>query len=125
MRLLWFRMQRDQRPKVTTLLDRFDHAGMDVEIIMMSGHYHRNQNLPQCALIMLECVESVEHEMLAQLNEVRATSKAPLIVLTDNHTLDWSLLALREGADAIFTLNTPDDIILARSTALIRRWLPK
>ena len=73
-------------------------------------------------LIMLECVDVYEQEMLIRLDFVRQGSRAPLIVLTDNHTLDWSLLALREGADAIFTLNTPDDVIVARSNALLRRW---
>jgi DNA-binding response OmpR family regulator len=71
---------------------------------------------------MLECVDTIEQEMLARLDRVRSKSKAPLIILTDNATLDWSLLALREGADAIFTMNTPDEIIFARSNALLRRW---
>jgi len=71
---------------------------------------------------MLECVDIIEQDMLTSLEQIRTYSNAPLIVLTDNPTLDWSLLVLREGADAIFTLNTPDEVILARSTALLRRW---
>jgi DNA-binding response OmpR family regulator len=46
-----------------------------------------------------------------------------LIVLTDNHTLDWSIRALHSGADALFTINMPDDVIVARSKALLRRWM--
>jgi len=121
--LLWFRTNTDQRPKVVTLLDRFDSAGLNVKLC--SNHFEgsdRPTGSLHCALIMLECVDTREEEMLLQLECVRAQSKAPLVILTDNTTLDWSLLALRGGADAIFTLNTPDDIILARSNALLRRW---
>ncbi len=121
-RVLWFRANDDQRPKVVTLLDRFDHAGLDVQVFnVFEGHNPFPSKLT-CSLIMLECVDTIEQEMLTRLDSVRSKSKAPLIILTDNATLDWSLLALREGADAIFTMNTPDEIILARSNALLRRW---
>ena len=121
-RLLWFRTNHAQRPKVVTLIDRFDSAGMNIQVLDIVQEGGFNETHFNCALIMLECVEVIEQEMLARLDQVRAFSNAPLIVLTDNATLDWSLLALREGADAIFTLNTPDEVILARSTALLRRW---
>jgi hypothetical protein len=121
-RVLWFRADDQQRPKVVTLLDRFDSAGLDVQVFsIFEGHSALPGKLT-CALIMLECVDTIEQEMLARLDRVRSKSKAPLIILTDNATLDWSLLALREGADAIFTMNTPDEIIFARSNALLRRW---
>lgn len=121
-RLHWFRSGDIQRPKVTTLLDRFNSEGMEVHITDLSkGKKGSSQDFVG-ELIMLECVDVYEQEMLIRLDFVRQGSRAPLIVLTDNHTLDWSLLALREGADAIFTLNTPDDVIVARSNALLRRW---
>ncbi len=122
MRLVWLQADQIQRPKVTTLLNRFDSEGMDIHIVDL----HQEKKAPpplHCELVMLECINTLETEMLTQLSSVRSQSQVPLIVLTDNHTLDWSLLALREGADAIFTLNTPDDIIIARSNALLRRWI--
>ncbi len=120
--ILWLRTNTDQRPKVITLLDRFDNAGMAVHVCQDMEEFVIPAEVLRDTLIMVECVDTIEQEMLLRLGSVRSQSKAPLIVLTDNTTLDWSLLALREGADAIFTLNTPDDIILARSNALLRRW---
>lgn len=122
-KLLWYRTNEAQRPKVATLIDRFDSVGMEVQICdVVRQDATANDFQMNWALIMLECIEIIELEMLARLEQIRAQSNAPLVVLTDNSTLDWSLLALREGADAIFTMNTPDEVILARSVALLRRW---
>jgi DNA-binding response OmpR family regulator len=121
-RVLWLRADGAQRPKVATLLDRLDSDGMHVQVLPIAAHQVLQEEPLAYALILLECVETVEAEMLERLDQVRTQSKAPLVVLTDNTTLDWSLLALREGADAIFTLNTPVEVILARSHALLRRW---
>jgi hypothetical protein len=123
MRLLWFRTDRAQQPKISTLLNRFGNEGMDIQVIEDANESSASAQRLVCELIMLECINTVEQELLTRLNTVREGNRIPLIVLTDNHTLDWSLLALREGADAIFTLNTPDDIIIARSNALLRRWI--
>jgi len=120
--LFWFRMGGSQRPKVVTLIGRFGSSGMNVRVLDAMQDIEQKGAEMGCALIILECVDMIEQEMLSRLDHLRAHSNAPLIVLTDNATLDWSLLALREGADAIFTLNTPDEVILARSTALLRRW---
>lgn len=124
MRLLWFRANHAQQPKVSTLLNRFGNEGMDIRIIDAADENRGAIQKQACELIILECINTSEQDMCARVSMVRAGSRVPLIVLTDNHTLDWSLLALREGADAIFTLNTHDDIIIARSTALLRRWVP-
>lgn len=130
LRVLWLRAGAGEWPKTTGLRNRFGSEGMDIHLADL--HHTDEQALDQQVasllptifdLIMLECVETVEAAMLLQLSSIRSVSQAPLIVLTDNYTLDWSLHALREGADAIFTLNTPDDVIVARSNALLRRWM--
>lgn len=137
LRVLWLRVGNVERPKIIGLRNRFGSEGMDIHIADVKhatepagAEQNGEQNGEQNAelfpavfdLIMLECVEIVENVMLTHLGSIRELSQAPLIVLTDNYTLDWSLRALCEGADAIFTLNTPDDIIVARSNALLRRW---
>lgn len=129
LRVLWLRFNNVDRPRTTGLRNRFGNEGMDIHIADLQytmGQLTEGQasNLFPTVfdLIMLESVEIIEEAMLHQLGSIREVSQAPLIVLTDNYTLDWSLRALREGADAIFTLNTPDDVIVARSNALLRRW---
>jgi hypothetical protein len=129
LRVLWLRAGNVERPKTTGLRNRFGSEGMDIHLTDLQHTDTPVVDLQAINLfptvfdlIILECVEISEAVMLVQLNSIREVSQAPLIVLTDNYTLDWSLRALREGADAIFTLNTPDDVILARSNALLRRW---
>lgn len=125
MRLLWLRTSHLLQPKVSALLNRFDSEGLTVHIIESFETDYTLEWSTTCELIVLECMNTGEQDMISLLYDVRMQSRVPLIVLTDNLTLDWSLLALREGADAIFTLNTPDDIIVARSNALLRRWAPE
>lgn len=129
LRVLWLRAGNVERPKTTGLRNRFGSEGMDIHLADLQhmatpvGDLQSINLFPTVFdLIILECVEISEEVMLTQLSNIREVSQTPLIVLTDNYTLDWSLRALREGADAIFTLNTPDDVILARSNALLRRW---
>ena len=76
-------------------------------------------------LILMEYFDHLENDMSAALSKIRTESRAPLMMLTDGQTTDWSVNALKAGADAIFNLNTPEDIILARCNALLRRWLPQ
>ena len=129
LRVLWLRAGNVERPKTTGLRNRFGSEGMDIHLadlqhtVISAVDQQATHLFPTVFdLIILECVEISEEGMLTQLSNIREVSQAPLIVLTDNYTLDWSLRALREGADAIFTLNAPDDVILARSNALLRRW---
>lgn len=129
LRVLWLRAGDVERPKTTGLRNRFGSEGMDIHLANLQPTTTAAVDLQASNLsptvfdlVILECVEISEEVMLTQLSNIREVSQTPLIVLTDNYTLDWSLRILREGADAIFTLNTPDDVIVARSNALLRRW---
>lgn len=120
LRVVWLQQKLQQVPKALALRTCFTDAGMQVNLHQL--------NLDEDAslegeLILLECLGMFEQEMMKVLAKLRLFSKAPLIILTDNYTLDWSLRALHSGADAIFTVNMPDDVILARSKALLRRWV--
>ncbi|MEZ4859905.1 MAG: hypothetical protein R3C14_01285 [Caldilineaceae bacterium] len=122
--IAWLHAAEQERPKINSLIARMTDYGMHVKVSMI-GMQKPLQCFDSTAfdLIFFECVETVEPEMLDQLSAVRLTTQAPLVVLTDNHTLDWGLNALRSGADATFTLNTPEEVILARCNALLRRWV--
>lgn len=120
-RVAWIQQNLQQLPKALSLRTRFSDAGMSV-----NTHQWKFDDVGplECELILFDCCTMIEQEMMRFLLKIRFFSQAPLIVLTDNHTLDWSVTALRGGADAIFTVNMPDDVILARSNALLRRWIP-
>lgn len=120
MRVIWLQQTLQPLPKALALRSRFTNAGMQVEL----HHLDLENGAPrEGELILLECFGMFEQEMMQVLVNLRFFSKAPLIILTDNYALDWSLRALHSGADAIFTVNMPDDVIIARSKALLRRWV--
>lgn len=120
LRLVWLQQTFQQLPKALALRTRFTDAGMQVNLHQLD----LEGGLPlEGELILLECFNMFEQEMMKVLLKLRLFSKAPLIILTDNGTLDWTLRALHSGADAIFTINMPDDVIMARSKALLRRWV--
>lgn len=120
LRVVWLQQTLQQLPKALALRTRFMDVGMQVTLHQLELE---NPAALEGELILLECFGMFEQEMMKVLLKLRLFSKAPLIILTDNYTLDWSLRALHSGADAIFTVNMPDDVIIARSKALLRRWV--
>jgi DNA-binding response OmpR family regulator len=54
---------------------------------------------------------------------IRVGNRAPIVVLTNQDLLAWSLAILPAGADAVLALNTPIEIVVMRCVALLRRWL--
>lgn len=120
-RVAWLQQNFYHLPKALSLRTRFSDAGMQVDVHQWTIEDMQSLN---CDLILLECLDTFEQEMMRILLKIRMFNQSPLIVLTDNHALDWSICALRGGADAIFTVNMPDEVIIARSNALLRRWLP-
>jgi len=116
----WVQQNLYHSPKALSLRTRFSEAGMQINVHQWSI----DDVAPvACDLIMLECFDIVEQEMINFLLKLRFFTQSPLVILTDNYTLDWSIWALRCGADAVFTVNMPDEVIVARSNALLRRWI--
>ncbi len=125
-RVAWLRQPGRERAKIARLLKHFSNAGMKISMVEVSGgHNPLLEQILGFDLILMEYFDHLESEMSAALSKIRTESRAPLMMLTDGQTPDWSVNALKAGADAIFNLNTPEDIILARCNALLRRWLPQ
>ena len=80
-------------------------------------------DVPRFDLILFEYFDHVESEIRNVISQIRRGSRAPLLMLTDDQSVAWSVDALNAGADAIFTVSTPNEVILARCNALLRRWL--
>jgi len=119
-RIVWLQQKMHSLPKVVALRTRFGDAGMQVHLHQLSLETDAKLD---GELILLECFDMFEQEMMKVVFTLRQLTQAPLIVLTDNHSVEWSIRALHSGADAIFTVNMPDDVIVARSKALLRRWV--
>jgi DNA-binding response OmpR family regulator len=123
-RLVWVRQPGKELPKSLNLLNRFSAEGIDIWVIEASNLANLViEDLTDFDLILFEYFDHVANEMKAVVNRIRLDSRAPLMMLTDDHSVACSLDILRAGADAIFTISTPDEVILARCNALLRRWL--
>ncbi|GEM_PF-6487008 len=73
-------------------------------------------------LILLDGVENLDGVIETVLSRLRFESQAPLIVLTERHSSDQLVAALMAGADAIWSYETPAELLLVRCKALLRRW---
>jgi len=123
-RLLWVRRASSTANKNSSLLNRFADAGIQIWVIEANDLADLMiDQVTDFDLILFEYLDQVESEMKTVVSQIRLGSRAPLIMLTDNPTADWSVSALHAGADAICAFSTPDEVILARCTALLRRWL--
>ncbi|MGB5052365.1 MAG: hypothetical protein WBO46_25670 [Caldilineaceae bacterium] len=74
---------------------------------------------------MLDAFESLEGSIETIVARIRFESRVPLIMLTDGYSTEQLVTALTAGADAIWSLNTPVELLLARCKALLRRWMPE
>ena len=120
-RIAWLRRFPSTAEQVNSLLGQFSSAGMDVWLV-------NGENLPLeqilCFdLILLESSSNPSINIQAKLERIRSGSRAPLILLTDEYSVQWGIDALRAGADAILPFDSSSDVILARCRSLLRRWL--
>jgi len=81
-------------------------------------------DLLRADLVLLDAFDSVEGSVETVVARIRHESKVPLIMLTDGYSIEQLVVALTAGADAIWSLNTPVEVLLVRCKALLRRWLP-
>ncbi|MEM7124940.1 MAG: hypothetical protein AAF702_01350 [Chloroflexota bacterium] len=122
-RIAWLRRFSTTAEQVNSLLETFSDAGIDVWLVN-SEHLPLEQIL--CFdLILLESSSNSPSRIQTQLSRIRSGSRAPLILLTDQYSVQWSIDMLQAGADAILPLSSSPEIILARCRSLLRRWLSK
>lgn len=120
-RVVWLRHFASYPDQVSGLLDKFAGAGIDVWIV--NGENLPLEQILSFDLILLETPAKPSSLVRHTLERIRSSSKSPLILLTDQYTVQWSIEALQAGADAILPISTSSDVILARCRSLLRRWL--
>jgi len=123
-RLVWVRRPGKELAKSRNLLNQLSTEGVDVWVIEASNLVNLAiDDIADYDLILFEYFDHGASDMKSAVSHIRLGSRAPLMMLTDDQSVAWSLDALSAGADAIFTVSTPDEVILARCNALLRRWL--
>jgi DNA-binding response OmpR family regulator len=121
--VIWLKPSNDERPKTHSLLSKFLQNEIHVQLVSfaegMAGQFTKAD------LLLIEVNNLLDKEIHLLLNQIRLRSQAPLMLLTDHHSLDWSVATLSAGADAVVSQTTPDEVIVARCKALLRRWPPR
>lgn len=79
--------------------------------------------LEGCDLLLFDASDSSVLDLCQTLSYIRVQNRAPLILLTDQHSPASNVEYLQAGADAILPLPTDENILFARCQALLRRWM--
>jgi DNA-binding response OmpR family regulator len=106
--------------KVLRLLARFDINAIHINVSATS-HLDIDQ-FADCDLILFEAFDPLTNENLAALSWIRMGSRAPLVMLTNGARPERTISGLLLGADAVMSLTTSWDVIVAHCYALVRRW---
>ena len=111
-----------QRPndKVLRLLARFDIEAIHINV-SATDQLDPDQ-FADCDLILFEAFDHISNENQAALNWIRMGSRAPLVMLTNGARPERTISGLMAGADAVMSLTTSWDVIVAHCYALVRRW---
>lgn len=119
--IVWLRQQKDMDEKAQEVFDAMMRHGIHVTIA--DAFDVSADELERADLILLDAYSKVDGIVETIVSRIRFESQAPLIMLTSGFDADQLINALTAGADAIWSLNTPVDILVVRCRALLRRWL--
>lgn len=121
-RVVWLRQRNRLDSKGQELYRHMQEQGLSLTVADVFDVSHAE--LSRADLVLLDAFDSVEGSVETVVARIRYESKVPLIMLTDGYSIEQLVIALTAGADAIWSLNTPIDVLLVRCKALLRRWLP-
>jgi len=96
-------------------------AGMQLDVLT----YARLPLIPfwRYDLIVLEQAhDQAVPAVLASIKRARALSKAPLVVLMRRLAPEVSVAGLNAGADAVTSLLSSEEVLLAHWSAILKRW---
>lgn len=119
-RLMWLRQRHELSENASQLQSKMRQAGFVVEILDVFEV--RPEHIAQADMILLDAFDRVDGIVETIVSRIRIESRVPLVMLTDGYSTDQLVTALTAGADAIWALNTPVEVLLARCKALLRRW---
>ncbi len=72
-------------------------------------------------LILLDAFECLDGTIDTVLTRIRIECRVPLVILTTGYSTDQLVAALTAGADEIWTVRIPAEVLIARCKAILRR----
>lgn len=121
-RIVWLRQRNRVDDKGQELYRRMQAQGLALTIV--DAFDVTADELLSADLVLLDAFDSLEGSIEMVVARIRFESRVPLIMLTSGYSSEQLVTALTAGADGIWSLNTPVELLLARCNALLRRWLP-
>jgi hypothetical protein len=119
-----FWMRRAQNIASQNLMESFRQDGVTVSIFN-NDEALRTLYDDHVDLCIIETAGHSIKEVKVLVNCIRAQSRVPLILLSEQLSTDWMIQMLVIGVDAVVSTQTPDAIVIARAKALLRRWRPQ
>lgn len=122
-RIVWLRQQTDMDETTQQVYDAMVQQGFDLTVTDVFSL--SSVDLETADLVLLDAFDKVDAIVETVVSRIRMESRVPLIMLTNGYSTEQLISALVAGVDAIWSLNTPVDVLLMRCRALLRRWLAK
>lgn len=119
--VLWLRLRTDLKDQTQLLETKMRNGGLALNVA--NALEVSSTDLARADLILLDAFDNVDGIVETIVSRIRFESRVPLIMLTDGYSTEQLVTALSAGADAIWSLNMPFEILQARCRALLRRWL--
>jgi|GEM_PF-5833842 len=131
-RMAWVRYHDEKSQQSTTeqlatksenLIQKFAESGLDIWVLNRS-HFSSLRDMACFDFVFIEgqCRSArCMGEILQQL-QIQQRPSRPVVMLADQLYLDHPIDLIQAGADELFLQSTPDEVILARCRALLRRF---
>lgn len=120
-RFVWLRQRSELGKRSLQVQNKIRFQGVHLEVVDALGV--SSDQLARADLILLEAFDRFDGMIETVLADIRLESRVPLVILTNDYSTDQLITALAAGADAIWDINAPQEILLARCKALLRRWI--
>lgn len=119
--VVWLRQRRQIGDNALCLQQGMKAQGLCLEIADVFDV--SSTQLADADLILLDAFDRVDGTVETIVARIRLESRVPLVMLTDGYSTEQLVTALTAGADAIWALNIPVEVLMARCKALLRRWM--
>lgn len=117
--VLWLRARGHVNDRALDLQKAMKLQGLKLKVVdifdVSAGQ------LAEADLIMLDGFERLDGTIETVLTSIRMEHRIPLVILTNGYSTEQLVTALTAGADAIWAVNIPFEVLLARCKAILRR----
>jgi len=122
-RIVWLRQRNQVTDKGQGLYRHMQAQGLALKVV--DAFEVSTADLLHADLVLLDAFDSqsLGGSFETIVARIRFESRVPLIMLTDGYSTEQLVTALTAGADAIWSVNTPIELLLVRCHALLRRWM--